>query len=140
MVLAAKLLDAGWPVLLDGAFSSAAQRNMAREAAARAGAPFVVIWCDAPDSVLADRLRRRAEQPGEVSDARVDLLPQHRAHYEPPERESQVVRIDTTASPDAAVRETLRALRVLRTTRALCRYGNSALQFPPTTRPESSGG
>jgi uncharacterized protein len=115
MALAAKLLDAGWPVLLDGAFSSVAQRNMAREVAAPAGVPFVVIWCDAPDSVLADRLRRRAEQPGEVSDARVELLPQHRARYEPPEREPQVVRIDTTASPDAAERETLRALHVLRT-------------------------
>jgi uncharacterized protein len=113
MTLAAQLLDAGWPVLLDGAFSSVAQRNMAREVAARAGVPFVAIWCDAPDSILADRLRRRAEHPGEVSDARVDLLPQHRAHYEPPEREPQVVRIDTTASPDGAVGEALRALHVL---------------------------
>jgi uncharacterized protein len=110
MVLAAKLLDAGWPVLLDGAFPSLAQRNLAREVAARAGIPFIVIWCDAPDSVLADRLRRRAEQPGEVSDAGVDLLPQHRAQYESPDREPQVIRIDTTAGPDAAVREAMRAL------------------------------
>jgi uncharacterized protein len=109
--LAAMLLDAGWPVLLDGAFSSAAQRTMAREVAARARVPFVAIWCDAPDSVLAERLRRRAEHPGEVSDARVDLLPQHRAQYEPPDREPQVVRIDTTAGPDHTAEEVLRALR-----------------------------
>ncbi len=102
MALATKILGAGWPVVLDGAFSSAAQRSQAREAAARAGVPVAVLWCDAPDSVLADRLRRRAHDPGEVSDARLDLLPQHRAHYEPPDREANVIRIDTTADGDLA--------------------------------------
>jgi predicted kinase len=102
MALATKILDAAWPVVLDGAFSSAAQRSQAREAAARAGVPFAVLWCDAPDPVLAERLRRRTHDPGEVSDARLDLLPQHRARYEPPDREPNVIRIDTTADVDRA--------------------------------------
>jgi uncharacterized protein len=102
MALATKILGAGWPVVLDGAFSSAAQRSQAREAAARAGVPVAVLWCDAPDSVLGDRLRRRAHDPREVSDARLDLLPQHRAHYEPPDREANVIRIDTTADGNLA--------------------------------------
>jgi len=37
-----------------------------------------------------------------VSDAGVDLLADHRAHYEPPDRESAVIRIDTTAGADRA--------------------------------------
>jgi uncharacterized protein len=110
LTLATKILDAGWPVHLDGAFASVAQRSQARAAARQAGVPFGVIWCDAPDPVLAERLRRRARDPREVSDAGPDLLSQHRAHYEPPVGEANVVRIDTTAGVDRAAAEALRAL------------------------------
>jgi uncharacterized protein len=110
LALATKILDAGWPVLLDGAFASVAQRNQAREVARRGGVPFGVIWCDAPDSVLAERLRRRAHDPREVSDAGPDLLPQHRAHYEPPVGEANVVRIDTTTGVDRAAVEAVSTL------------------------------
>ena len=110
VALATKILDAGWPVVLDGAFSSSAQRSQAREAAARTGAPFAVLWCDAPDPVLAERLRRRAHDPEEVSDARLDLLPQHRARYEPPDREADVIRLDTTADVDHAGAQAVGAL------------------------------
>jgi uncharacterized protein len=110
MAVATKILDAGWPVVLDGAFSAAAQRKQAREAAARTGVPFAVLWCDAPDPVLAERLRRRAHDPDEVSDARLDLLPEHRARYEPPEREADVIRLDTTAGVDRAAAKAVEAL------------------------------
>ena len=105
MSVATKMLDAGWPVVVDGAFSSAAQRGLARDAATRAGAAFAVLWCDAPDPVLAERLRRRARDPEEVSDAGPDLLAEHRAHYESPDRESAVIRIDTTAGADRAAQK-----------------------------------
>jgi predicted kinase len=115
--VAAKLLSAGWSVVLDGAFSRLAQRDQARATAARAGVPAAVIWCDAPDRVLAERLRRRALDPNEVSDARVDLLTQHRAQYESPDREPDVVRVDTTASAEHTADEVLSALGVSRGTR-----------------------
>ena len=109
MSLAARILQSGWPVVVDGAFSSSAQRHLARQAALEAGVAFVVLWCDAPDPVLAERLRRRAHDPDEVSDAGVALLPEHRARYEPPDRESNVIRIDTTTT-DLAVVTALDAL------------------------------
>ena len=107
IALATKILGAGWPVIVDGAFSSAVQRSQAREAAARTGVPFAVLWCDAPDRVLAERLRRRAHDPEEVSDARLDLLPQHRARYEPPDHEAGVIRLDTTTGVDRAAARAL---------------------------------
>ena len=100
--VATNLVSAGWPVIVDGAFSSAAQRGLARDAARQTGAEFGVLWCDAPDAVLAERLRKRALDPEEVSDAGPDLLPGHRAHYESPDREPDVIRIDTTAGTDGA--------------------------------------
>jgi predicted kinase len=55
-----------------------------------------VLWCDAPDDVIAGRLRKRSEDRHEVSDGREELLAAHRAGYEPPAAEPGVVRIDTS--------------------------------------------
>jgi uncharacterized protein len=90
------LLRAGWPVILDGSFSRAAERDEARAVAARVGVPCAVLWCDAPDAVLTERLRHRARRGDEVSDGREELLAEHRARYESPEGEPGVIRVDTS--------------------------------------------
>jgi hypothetical protein len=101
--LAEALLRAGWPVILDGSFSRAAERDEAREVAARAGVPSSVLWCDAPDAMLAERLRQRARRQDEVSDGREELLAEHRARYDSPEGESDVIRVDTSGDAEPPV-------------------------------------
>jgi hypothetical protein len=108
--LAEEALVAGWPVVLDGSFSHAAERGAARALAARLGFPFAVLWCDAPDAEIEARLSRRVGDRFEVSDGRPELLPTHRARYESPAEEPGVTRIDTTGDAEHAVE---RALRVL---------------------------
>jgi uncharacterized protein len=98
--LAGRLLRAGWPVILDGSFSRVAERAEARAVAERLGVPFTVLWCDAPDGVLRQRLRDRSRGGGEVSDGREELLAEHRARYESPEREADVIRLDTCDNAD----------------------------------------
>jgi predicted kinase len=98
--LAEELLRAGWPVILDGSFSHAKERDEARAVAARVGVPCAVLWCDAPDAVLAERLRHRARSRDEVSDGRAELLSKHRARYESPEGETDVIRLDTSRGDD----------------------------------------
>jgi len=93
--LAAELLEAGWPVILDGSFSHAPERAAARALAARHHVPFSVLWCDAPDDVLMERLRRRREDQHEVSDGREELVAEHRSRYESPAGEPDVIRVDT---------------------------------------------
>lgn len=61
--------------------------------------------------MLAERLRRRTHDPGEVSDAGPELLLQHRAQYERPDQEANVYRVDTTASEDQAADEAFGAFR-----------------------------
>lgn len=102
--IAADIVRFGWSVVVDGAFSMARQRADAAQLAERLGVPFAILWCDAPDAVLAERLARRAGDPHEVSDAGVDLLSRHRAQYEPPEGEASVTRIDTTTDLTMALR------------------------------------
>ena len=90
--LAGELLRAGWPVIADGAFSHAAER------------------VEAPDEVLVDRLRGRSEDRHEVSDGREELLALHRARYETPAPEPDVIRLDTTGDSGRAVEAALREL------------------------------
>ncbi len=105
--LADELLRAGWPVIVDGSFSHAAERAEARAVADRHGVPFAVLWCDAPDEALVERLRSRSEDRHEVSDGREELLAEHRARYESPARELGVVRLDTSGEAAGAVEKVL---------------------------------
>ena len=96
---AGETLLTGWSVVADGSFSLVAERNQARALAERVGVPFTVLWCDAPDEFLRTRLRQRAKDRHEVSDGREELLARHRARYESPTSEPDVIRIDTTKDP-----------------------------------------
>jgi uncharacterized protein len=109
--LADELLQAGWPVIVDGSFSHVAERAQARAVAERHGLPFAVLWCDAPSEVLVERLRRRGEDRHEVSDGRGELLAEHRARYESPAHEPGVIRLDTSGEAEDAVEKVTTALR-----------------------------
>ncbi len=69
--------------------------------------PFAVLWCDAPDEALVERLRSRSEDRHEVSDGREELLAEHRARYESPAHEPGVVRLDTIGEAEEAVEAAL---------------------------------
>ena len=105
--LADELLRAGWPVIVDGSFSHAAERGEARAVADRHGLPFAVLWCDAPDEALVERLRSRSADGPEVSDGREELLAEHRARYESPAHEPGVIRLDTAGEADEGVEKAL---------------------------------
>lgn len=109
--LAADVAGAGWTVVVDGSFSKRAEREEARWMAHDLGIAHATLWCDAPDAVIAERLARRAAEPLEVSDGHSGLLPEHRARYEPPEREPNVVRVDT--HPELATQRVIEALRAV---------------------------
>ncbi len=108
LALAGEVVAAGWPVIVDGSFSRAAERAQARRVAERLGVAHATLWCDAADAAIAERLARRA---GDISDGHVELLPQHRARYESPEGEPAVVRVETY--PETRIEPVLEALRGL---------------------------
>ena len=108
--LGGELLRAGWPVVVDGAFSHTAERAEARAVAGQRRVPFAILWCDAPDAELAQRLRRRSADRHEVSDGREELLGSHRAGYEAPDAEADVIRVDTSGDGARAVEAALQAI------------------------------
>jgi len=68
--LAATLLAAGWPVVLDAAFLRRGERDEARALARTWDVPFAIVDCEAPMEVLRERLRTRTGDASEA-DARV---------------------------------------------------------------------
>jgi aminoglycoside phosphotransferase family enzyme/predicted kinase len=95
--LAGGLLEAGWSVILDGVFGRRAEREAARALAQRRGVAFRVVWCDAPEQVLRDRLRARMASGRDLSDAREGVLDLQLRHYELPVGEPDVERRAWTA-------------------------------------------
>ncbi|MBK6854539.1 MAG: AAA family ATPase [Burkholderiales bacterium] len=89
--LARLLLQAGRSVILDATFLRQADRAAARHLAVDLGLPCVLLDFDLPAASLRDRLRLRALQGTDVSDADVAVLERQLATAEPltpAERES----------------------------------------------------
>ena len=79
-VLAAQVLDAGFPVVLDAAFLRRGERDQARALAASRGVRLVIQHCEAPLTVLHQRLRARQ---GDASEADGAVLEKLRSVAEP---------------------------------------------------------
>jgi len=99
------VLGSGRSVVLDASFRAQAHRDAARALAERRGLPFFFVECRAPEDQLRRRLAARARTPGQVSDAREDLLAAFAARWEPettlPAERHLVV--DTTAPPEVTL-------------------------------------
>ena len=102
----ARVLESGRSVILDTTFVSRDYRRHARELAGRFGAAFLFVECQAPESVIRERLRRRT---GGLSDAREDLLERFLRAREPATElpPEEHLGVDTTRSPEEAVTEIL---------------------------------
>jgi aminoglycoside phosphotransferase family enzyme/predicted kinase len=105
------VLDSGRGVVLDATFRERALRLRARDLARRHGRRFLFVETVCAESTLRERLRRRAAGPS-ISDAGEALLERVRAEFEPVTElgASEHVRVDTTGSPEAAVRAVLTCL------------------------------
>jgi uncharacterized protein len=106
------VLDSGRGVVLDATFRDRALRLRARALARRHGRPFLFVETVCDDATLRDRLRRRAAGPS-VSDAGEPLLDRVRAEFEPVTEldAGEHLPVDTTGSPEAAVRAVMGAFR-----------------------------
>jgi aminoglycoside phosphotransferase family enzyme/predicted kinase len=72
--LAAWVLQAGYPTILDATFLRRVQRDAARRVAAEQGVAALVLHFDAPADVLRRRLHERAARGADASDADAKVL------------------------------------------------------------------
>ncbi len=82
---AAPLIRAGHTVILDGCFIRRSQRRNARKLARRLGVPFLLLECRTSEEVIRERLERRQQKGGAVSDGRWEIYHGQLKEFEPPE-------------------------------------------------------
>lgn len=73
---AAQVLERRHSAIVDAVFARAADRDAVERVARAANVPFVGLWLDAPESVMADRVRQRGP---DVSDADATVIRQQLA-------------------------------------------------------------
>ncbi len=93
---AARALENGLSVVLDGTFLSARVRNEAAALARGHGAELLAIRCQCDDEVARQRIERRRQTATALSEARPELLDRQRAEEEPDPPGFVSLEIDTT--------------------------------------------
>jgi uncharacterized protein len=96
------LLQEGHTVVVDATFLKRAHRDQFQDLAERSGVPRIIVSCDAPQSVLDERVQRRQSQGQDPSDATLEVLRSQRALADPLtelERGNSIL-VDTSATLD----------------------------------------
>lgn len=97
----------GKSVILDGTFSDASVRQKYINIIEQSGFDYLFIEADAPMVIRRDRLSRREQSGGIISDAREEDMSQIDSTYSPPGEldENRVIRIDTSKNIQVAASE-----------------------------------
>lgn len=81
--LAATILSAGYPAILDAAFLAAWQRTPMRELADQLGVPLRMVDCSADADTLRQRVSARAARGDDASEATLAVLERQMTGHEP---------------------------------------------------------
>lgn len=97
--LAAKIIDAGYPVIVDAVFLNYEEREHFRELAENRQIPFIILECTTDEETLRQRIAKRRN---DVSDADLKVLELQLSEWEPLREHERVnvVTIDTTTPVD----------------------------------------
>jgi uncharacterized protein len=97
--LAADALAVGYPVIVDAAALHQAERDQLIQVAASRKLPHLLLACTAPESRLRQRLRDRAEQGADPSEADEVIMERQQAVAEPiaEAERAYTLEVDTTA-------------------------------------------
>jgi aminoglycoside phosphotransferase family enzyme/predicted kinase len=96
------LLQAGYTVIIDAANLKSEQRRLFIDLAKSLQLPYFILAYEANVNVLRQRVKSRAEQGSDASDATLNILEHQIEEYQPflPEEEPFVINIDTCKAID----------------------------------------
>lgn len=81
--LATQALQAGYPAVIDATYLKHEQRQAAVLIAEELGVPFIILDCQAPDTVIAKWLEQRQDEGLDPSDATAEVIQQQQQNREP---------------------------------------------------------
>ena len=102
--LAAEVIDAGYPVIVDAAFLRRTERDRFRGLAGGLGVTFIVLHCEADIGVLHSRIRERQASGNDPSEAGIRVLEYQLGTQDPlhPDEGGSLVGIDASREPSIA--------------------------------------
>jgi len=80
--VAAVILHAGFPVVIDATYLKHEQRDNAAKVAEATGAPFLILDCNAPQAVIESWLAQRQADKNDPSDATMAVIEAQQASRE----------------------------------------------------------
>ena len=109
--LAARLLQAGYAVIVDATFLKAQQREPFRQLADELAVPIILLDCQAPDAILRTRVASRMRQGTDASEADLRVLELQMQTREPLSETEQAwtLVVDSRQFPPAGLLERLGA-------------------------------
>lgn len=96
--LADRLLDAGWPVIVDAAFLRASERAAFAALAHERGVPFAILHCHAEPKLLRERVQARQSAAADPSEADLAVLERQLADHDPLSEAERAYTIDVDTS------------------------------------------
>ena len=106
-------LKLGKGVIVDATFKDPVHRRRFVDMAERLRLPVLFVECSASEGEILERLKRRQQQPREVSDATVEVYLRQREEFVPLTEipESKKIVITAAGDPDTASEQTMDCLR-----------------------------
>jgi len=97
------VLKGGKTAVVDASFADRRQRETFREAARRAGVPFLLLWVQCDEATVLERLDRRQALGRDASDGRRELYRRQAEGFEPLSDCQDAIEIDTGNELDYTV-------------------------------------
>ncbi|MEK7864136.1 MAG: ATP-binding protein, partial [Chloroflexota bacterium] len=111
--LAAGVLAAGYPAIVDAAFLQRGQRDLLRRVAGRLGAACVIAACTAPEATLHRRVTERAARASDASDADAAVLEHQLGACQPFAQDEESIAVTVDIASADGVRRGLDAIAAL---------------------------
>ena len=98
--LAKIIIEAGFPVILDGAFLMRGQRDVLHVVAQQLRVPFIILDVHAAERTLRERIVKREREGRDVSEANLNVLEHQMAIHEPLRADESVFALSVKAEAD----------------------------------------
>ncbi len=108
--LARTIIQAGFTVIVDASFLESVQRNKFMQLARQCNVPGILISCDAPVSVLRERIKRRSGHETDASEATLAVLQHQIQSHDVLTDEEQVNSLAVVSSKPTLTSEQLHTL------------------------------
>jgi uncharacterized protein len=111
LTIAEDVLAEGFPLMVDATFLKIQQRTLFYQLALAMNADFLILQCEASESVMSHRIDRRSRQHSDPSEATAEVMRLQMASFEPLTEEEKAHTLTVNTENDLSLDSILTALK-----------------------------